>query len=397
MSKRIILAFIFLFVFAKDAYSKILPTFVQKVDTYLGGASATNGIALNPDGTKIFIGQFNNDNTFIFEYELDTAFDISSKNAGTEETLDLNAGADDINKQFEDFTFNNDGTKIFAIDDDGGMNIHTLSTAYDLTSATQVTDDGINWSTYLVPFLDKIATGVMHPNTIRFNNDGRKMYLSHAVINSNDTVVAVVQYNLGTAFDPSSAGSVEFLNVREDFPKINKAIHAMNFDDDGTRMYLSAGHFGSTSDHPLITYELSEPFNIRSAKKVGSYNHFGAAGGATVAVGGVFSSTGLKYYMTTGTGNFGAVIEYTLGCPFGLVICESDAETATVTSAQVEIAKNVITQNASTIFKRFDWLRRNENNTNLNSHNIQLNIDISNPVLISLKNNLQNSLNNNFY
>ena len=99
--------------------------------------------------------------------------------------------------------------------------------------------------------------------------------------------------------------------------------------------------------------------------------------------------------MTTGTGNSGAVIEYTLGCPFGLVICESDAETATVTSAQVEIAKNVITQNASTIFKRFDWLRRNENNTNLNSHNIKLNIDISNPVLISLKNNLQNSLNNN--
>ena len=394
MSKRIILAFIFLFVFAKDAYSKILPTFVQKVDRYID-LGATNGIALNPDGTKIFIGQFNNDNTFIFEYELDTAFDISSKNAGTEETLDLNAGADDINKQFEDFTFNNDGTKIFAIDDDGGMNIHTLSTAYDLTSATQVTDDGINWSTYLVPFLDKIATGVMHPNTIRFNNDGRKMYLSHAVINSNDTVVAVVQYNLGTAFDPSSAGSVEFLNVREDFPKINKAIHALNFDDDGTRMYLSAGHFGSTSDHPLITYELSEPFNIRSAKKVGSYNHFGAAGGATVAVGGVFSSTGLKYYMTTGTGNFGAVIEYTLGCPFGLVICESDAETATVTSAQVEIAKNVITQNASTIFKRFDWLRRNENNTNLNSHNIKLNIDISNPVLTSLKNNFQNSLNKN--
>ena len=158
MSKRIILAFIFLFVFAKDAYSKILPTFVQKVNSYIGGG-ATNGIALNPDGTKIFIGQFNNANTYIFEYELDTAFDISSKNAGTEETLDLNAGDDDINKEFEDFTFNNDGTKIFAIDDDGGMNIHTLSTAYDLTSATQVTDDGINWSTYLVPFLDKIATG----------------------------------------------------------------------------------------------------------------------------------------------------------------------------------------------------------------------------------------------
>ena len=50
----IILAFIFLFVFAKDAYSKILPTFVQKVNSYIGGG-ATNGIALNSDGTKIFV------------------------------------------------------------------------------------------------------------------------------------------------------------------------------------------------------------------------------------------------------------------------------------------------------------------------------------------------------
>ena len=54
MNKRIILAFIFLFVFAKDAYSKILPTFVQKVDRYIS-SGATNGIALNPDGTKIFL------------------------------------------------------------------------------------------------------------------------------------------------------------------------------------------------------------------------------------------------------------------------------------------------------------------------------------------------------
>ena len=46
--------------------------------------------------------------------------------------------------------------------------------------------------------------------------------------------------------------------------------------------------------------------------------------------------------MTTGTGNDGAVIEYTLGCPFGLVICEVMQKLQIVTSAQVEIAKNVI-------------------------------------------------------
>ena len=71
----------------------------------------------------------------------------------------------------------------------------------------------------------------------------------------------------------------------------------------------------------------------------------------------------------------------------------SENETATATSAQVEIAKNVIYQNSNTIFKRFDWLRRNEEKANLNSHNIKLNIN--NPILASLKNKLEQSLNNN--
>ena len=57
----------------------------------------------------------------------------------------------------------------------------------------------------------------------------------------------------------------------------------------------------------------------------------------------------------------------------------------------VNIAKNVIYQNSNTIFKRFDWLRRNEEKTNLNSHNIKL--DINNPILASFKNKLENSLN----
>ena len=85
------------------------------------------------------------------------------------------------------------------------------------------------------------------------------------------------------------------------------------------------------------------------------------------------------------------IYEYDLTCPYGIVLCEN--ETASAISAQVEIAKNVIYQNSNTIFKRFDWLRRNEEKTNLNSHNIKLNIN--NPILASLKNKLENSLNSN--
>ena len=84
------------------------------------------------------------------------------------------------------------------------------------------------------------------------------------------------------------------------------------------------------------------------------------------------------------------IYEFDLSCPYGIVICETDAVTAI--GAQVEIAKNVIHQNSSTIFKRFDWLRRNDERTNLTNHEIKLNIH--NPILAALKTNLENSLNN---
>ena len=394
MIKKFGLVLILFFVLIGNLYAKVLPTFVQEEGAFIGSNEKTTGVAISPDGTKIFVMKFGDATDIsLYQYTLDTAFDISSKNAGSEQILDLAPAGDALNSQAEDITFNNDGTKLFAISDDGAMNIHTLSTPYDISSGvTLVADDGINWRTYKQPWGS--SNTIMLPQTIRFNNDGTKMYLTEAVINSSVSV-GVVQYDLATPFVPSSTTSVKVLNVRAQFPADNVAIHAMNFDDDGTRMYVSAGNFSEETDHPHAVYQLSEPFEITSATHVGTYNHFGSAGGKTRAVGGVFSSDGLKYYMTTGgagAGKGNSVIEYNLSCPFGLVICESEAEAETVTSAQVEIAKNVIHQNSSNIFKRFDWIRRNEDRNNLNSHNIKIDIDINNPVLASLKNHLKNSL-----
>jgi hypothetical protein len=100
----------------------------------------------------------------------------------------------------------------------------------------------------------------------------------------------------------------------------------------------------------------------------------------------------MKLYQTTyeisASGDHDRVYEYDLSCPYGIVICEN--ETTSIVGAQIEIAKNVIHHNSSTIFKRFEWLRRNDNRNNLNNHNIKL--DINNPILASLKNRLQTSL-----
>jgi len=109
-----------------------------------------------------------------------------------------------------------------------------------------------------------------------------------------------------------------------------------------------------------------------------------------------FSSDGMKLYRVTysHSGNASDIIyEYDLSCPYGIVICEND--TLSNTGAQIEFAKNVIRKNTSTVFKRFEWLRRNEGKKNLNSNNINLNI--YNPVLASLKNKLKGSFNEKKY
>ena len=45
------------------------------------------------------------------------------------------------------------------------------------------------------------------------------------------------------------------------------------------------------------------------------------------------------------------------------------------------------------MFKRFEWIKRNRDNENLNSFNI--NLKYYNPILASLTNKLQESLDNN--
>ena len=166
------------------------------------------------------------------------------------------------------------------------------------------------------------------------------------------------------------------------------------FDDDGTRMYFGEGNNGASNAYKMYVYKLSTPFSIASATFVGTHtlNLESASDGGTMFTWAFGGYDGKKLYLTTnenssvgGLDDF--IYEFDLSCPYGIVICE--VETTSVIGAQVEIAKNVIHQNSSTIFKRFEWLRRNENRPNLNSHNLKLNID--NPILASLKNQLQSS------
>ena len=220
-----------------------------------------------------------------------------------------------------------------------------------------------------------------------FNNDGTKMYLSDG--NSNTT--NIVQVKLSTPYDPSSGTFEHNLDTE---PAVVGARFTMDifFDDDGTRLYISEARHRYDTPSGLAgtatfmyVYKLSTPFELSSATYVGKYQIEGN-GNNVSAYGWTFGNNGMKAYIATEDENADGddiIYEYDLTCPYGIVLCETVAVTAI--GAQVEIAKNVIYQNSSTIFKRFDWLRRNDERANFTNHEVKLNIH--NPILTALKTN----------
>ena len=359
--KSIIFLLFFLFISTNYAFSEVTKTYVQTASSE--NATQPAGIEFNPDGTKVFLAKFGAGRN-LYQYTLDTPFDISTIDSETEVVLDLGAGDDDIgNGTVENLTFNSDGTKIYAIGFGGGMNVHTLSTPYDLSSFTQDADDGKNWATYLTP-----GDGNIRPHIIKFNNDGTKMYLNDADVDVN---TVVVEYDLATPYLPGSATGTREFNISDE---TDNAIQDVDFDDDGTRMYVVESRDNLDNNNNLIVYKLSTPFDVTSAKHVGTLNTFSDANnGGIRPLGMTFNNDGMKLYLTDWKSH--EIHEYDLICPYGILICELDeTNVQTDTASQIEFAKDVIKHNTSTIFRRFDWLKRNENNLRSYSNNINLNL-----------------------
>ncbi len=371
--------------------AEVKPTFVRSADTT--NVNQAIGVTLTPDGTRIHFSQYGT-SPVITQYDLSIPFNVSS--IDTASIVTLNVNSDDsgdflVSNRLEGHTFNSDGTKLYAIDMAGNMNVHSLSTPYDISNFSKDADDGVDWATFAAG--EGGSDSARRSHGIRFNNDGTKMFL----MDVNGTV-GIAEFNLSTPFLPGSASFGNFFAITEN----SETIQDFDFDDDGTRMYVIESDEASTNNK-IYVYKLSTGFDTSTATFVGSVANVFSAAGADGSAGGMrFAKNGMKFYQVTWASTLkNKVFEYDLSCPFGIVICEADV--ATAIGAQAEIAKNIIYQNSNTIFKRFDWLRRNEEKRNLNSHNIKL--DINNPILASfkhklensLKHNLENSLNNNQY
>lgn len=358
------------------------PVYKQLKDPGTDNAPSTVSLSITPNGKKMFVLDHleNAGSKKIYIYDLTTPFDLSTMDVTNRSAVSLEGYGDNLlgNNDNKDIEFNNDGTKVFFFSEYGSLQIHNLTTPYDvasISSSTVVADDGLNYKT---------KYSVNNIKGVEFNNDGTKMYFVDGTRGSTN----IAQINLSTPFDPTSGTKVHTLDTEP--AGVSQYTMEPSFDDDGTRLYISEALNNSTGATTyMYVYKLSDPFELSSATFVDKWPITGN-GNNISAYSWTFGNNGMKAYIATEDSNADGediIYEYDLTCPYGIVLCEN--ETASVVGAQVEIAKNIIHQNTSTIFKRFEWLRRNENKTDLNSHNLKLNF--YNPILASLTNELQSS------
>ncbi len=389
MIKRLFLiSFCLCFVMQTVHAGIVEPVFKQFKDPNQDGVDnvpSTVSIQITPDGKKMFLLDHleNAGSKKVYIYDLTTPFDISTLDVTNRTIVSLDGYGDNMggNNDNKDIEFNNDGTKVFFFSEYGTLQIHNLTTPYDvasISSSTVVADDGLNYKT---------KYSVNNIKGVEFNNDGTKMYF----VDGTQNATKIAQINLSTPFDPTSGTKVHTLDTEP----AGVAFYTMepSFDDDGTRLYISEALNNSTGATTyMYVYKLSNPFELSSATFAGKWP-ITANGQNISAYSWTFGNNGMKAYIATEDANAHGddiIYEYDLTCPYGIVICETDAVTAI--GAQVEIAKNVIYQNSSTIFKRFDWLRRNDERANLTNHEVKLNFH--NPILAALKANFENSLKN---
>ena len=322
-----------------------VPTWVHKIDI-TSEESRPNGFTFNNDGTKMFItGHIGDD---VNEYTLSTAWDIS-----TASFVDsFSTKSED--SQSRDVKFNQDGTKMFVL---GQINIsvceYTLSTGFDVSST--------------VTFIDcKSVSPVGFAEELAFSPDGTKMFVL------DNTGNDVNEFKLTTGFDISTASYVQTLivDVEENTPT------GLAFTYDGTKMFVTGWENDS-----VIEYTLSTAFDISTASMGDSYAIADAVENKPSAL--TFSSDASKMFIMGRSGD--KVHEYTLTCYYGVVNCmdpTSDKDDVASVEAQTESAKQLIQHTTYPVLNRMEWLRRNNNNSNLTNQNIKF--QFSNEILASL-------------
>ncbi len=321
---------------------------------------------------------------------LNTPFDVASvKTDGG--CTDLNAfridDASTLHARLRNLMIVDNGKKFFIGDLNGKVGRFDLSTPNDFTTHTFVNEtsfpsDELNFA---------------------FSTDGTKIYsVNTATIESP----IVTTYQLPGPFDISSKTQIHEVNLTtlgvELFDGKDKA-RDIEFSVTGNAMFVmmtnyeaNGGEASTFQDQFIYQFTLSKNFDVSTATLVGRYQTIDFKNRAAINPepnGFVFSGDGMRLFIVEERDGAGVdqINSYQLECPYGLVQCVSN--TSSSIESQVELAKQNISLNVDTIFKRFEWIKRNRDNENLSAHNF--NINYHDPLIQTLANKFEPSVKNN--
>ena len=194
--------------------------------------SAPTGLFLSPDGLNMYVNGSTGDD--VNQYTLSTAFNVST---ATFVRLFSTAAQD---SSPADVFFKPDGLSMFIMGQTNDTVFqYTLSSAFDISTASYAS------KSFSVTSQETSPTGLW------FKSDGTVMYV---VGTSADTVF---QYNLGTAWDVSTASyaSISFSVATQE-----TAPTQVNLSANGLTMWIT----GSTGDD-ISQYALGTAFNVSTA------------------------------------------------------------------------------------------------------------------------------------
>ncbi len=296
-------------------------SFAQAQDTNI------TGVTFSTDGTKMYIAGITN--SAVFQYSLSSAFDVSTASYDSV-SLDLSGQG---GTPF-DITFNNDGTKLFVLDNTEFIFQYNLSTAFNLSTASysnishQITED--TFSNF----------------GLAFSADGTKMYVAGAQqskVHQYSTSVAIDTLDLSTGsvfnYTPTASKKIQISNPAASGTNsgatlllngahlnawdITAVAHTTNTLDvsgqeaemegihvkpDGTRIY-GVGYSGDTVEE----YHMSTPFDLSTATHNSTFSISAQTGTPTSIF---FKPDGSKMFVLDFTGD--DVNEYTLSTEWSI-------------------------------------------------------------------------------
>jgi DNA-binding beta-propeller fold protein YncE len=191
--------------------------------------SVTIGLFFKPDGTKMYMGGATNDK--IYEYDLSTAFDISTLSLNQSQSISAQQGA--ISGLF----FNSAGTKLIVSGTDSvQLDEYTLSTPWDISTETHNRSATLSEMTYAM--------------SVQLSPKGDKLWV---VANIPDEVY---EYNLTTPFDLST---IAYSNNKFDIGTQAANGLGLAFKTDGSKMYIANSTTSEIFQYSTVAPTWSNP------------------------------------------------------------------------------------------------------------------------------------------